>query len=141
MTAEINQGIRILLERMKSNPEEFEIDRVRSTEGIYRFRNNKWNFIHEYIREDSWVTAEERKLLLNGISKVQADAFTRNVMATLLKDEELEPYISSEAVFNTHKFNSSAINANMLVGNQQLSLRHLLDDNNSNSGNYHGSKK
>jgi len=141
MTAEINQGIRILLERMKSNPEEFEIDRVRSTEGIYRFRNNKWNFIHEYIREDSWVTAEERKLLLNGISKVQADAFTRNVMATLLKDEELEPYISSEAVFNTHKFNSSAINANMLVGNQQLSLRHLLDDNNSNSGNYHESKK
>jgi len=141
MTAEINQGIRILLERMKSNPEEFEVDRVRSTEGIYRFRNNKWNFIHEYIREDSWVTAEERKLLLNGISKVQADAFTRNVMATLLKDEELEPYISSEAVFNTHKFNSSAINANMLVGNQQLSLRHLLDDNNSNSGNYHESKK
>jgi len=141
MTAEINQGIRILLERMKSNPEEFEVDRVRSTEGIYRFRNNKWNFIHEYIREDSWVTAEERKLLLNGISKVQADAFTRNVMATLLKDEELEPYISSEAVFNTHTFKASDITANVLIGNQQLSPRIFLADNNSNSGNYHGSKK
>jgi len=141
MTAEINQGIRILLERMKSNPEEFEVDRVRSTEEIYRFRNNKWNFIHEYIRGDSWVTAEERKLLLDGISKVQADAFTRNVMATLLKDEELEPYISPEAVFNTHTFKSSDITANMLVGNQQLSLRQHLDANNSNSGNYHSKER
>jgi hypothetical protein len=145
MTAEINQGIRILLERMKSNPEEFEIDRIRSEEGLYRFRNSKWNFIHEYIRKDSWVTAEERKLIMDGISKVQAEAFTRQVMATLLKDEESDTLVRvdiiPENIFNTHKFSATAITANMLVGNQLLSLRQHLDANNSNSGNYHGSKK
>ena len=139
MTAEINQGIRILLERMKSNPEEFEIDRIRSAEGIW-FRNNKWNFIHEFIRVDSWVTAEERKLIMDGISKVQAEAFTRQVMATLLKDEESDTLgradIIPDDIFNTHKFSVTANKTNQL-----LSLRQHLDANNSNSGNYHGSKK
>jgi hypothetical protein len=130
MTAEINQGIRILLERMKSNPEEFEI--ARSKEGLYRFRNSKWNFIHEFIGVDSWVTAEEHKLIMDGINRAQAEAFTRQVMATLLKDEEPEPD-------SAHK--SNAITAKAIVESQLLSLRQHLDANNSNSGNYHGSKK
>jgi hypothetical protein len=140
MTAEINQGIRILLERMKSNPEEFEIDRIRSAEGIW-FRNNKWNFIHEFIRVDSWVTAEERKLIMDGVNKVQAEAFTRQVMATLLKDEESDTLVRVDIIpddiFNTHKFNATAINTT----NGITTLRQHLDNNNSNSGNYHGSKK
>lgn len=138
MTAEINQGIRILLERMKSNPEEFEI--ARSKEGLYKFRNSKWNFIHEFIGVDSWVTAEEHKLIMDGINRAQAEAFTRQVMATLLKDEESDTLgradISPDDIFNTHKLSVTANKTNQL-----LSLRQHLDANNSNSGNYHGSKK
>jgi hypothetical protein len=143
MTAEINQGIRILLERMKSNPEEFEIDRVRFEGEMYRFRHSKWNFIHEFIRVDSWFTAEERKLIMDGITKVQAEAFTRQVMATLLKDEESDTLvrvdISSDDIFNTYK--SNAINTKEIVKSQLLSLRQHLDANNSNSENYHSKER
>jgi len=140
MTAEINQGIRILLERMKSNPEEFEIDQVK---GADRFYLARWDFINRAISKDSWATDEERKLLITGINRAQAEAFTRQVMATLLRYEEPEPDNSSgtyvDNSFNTHK--SNAINAKEIVKSQLLSLRQHLDANNSNSGNYHGSKK
>jgi hypothetical protein len=140
MTAEINQGIRILLERMKSNPEEFEIDQVK---GADRFYLARWDFINRAISKDSWATDEERKLLITGINRAQAEAFTRQVMATLLRYEEPEPDNSSgtyvDNSFNTHK--SNAINTKEIVKSQLLSLRQHLDANNSNSGNYHGSKK
>ena len=142
MTAEINQGIRILLERMKSNPEEFEIDQVK---GADRFYLARWDFINRAISKDSWATDEERKLLITGINRAQAEAFTRQVMATLLRYEEPEPdnssgtYVSSDNIFSAHK--SNAITAKAIVESQLLSLRQHLDANNSNSGNYHGSKK
>lgn len=142
MTAEINQGIRILLERMKSNPEEFEIDQVK---GADRFYLARWDFINRAISKDSWATDEERKLLITGINRAQAEAFTRQVMATLLRYEEPEPDNSSgtyvDNSFNTHKFSATAINTKEIVKNQLLSLRQHLDANNSNNGNYHGSKK
>jgi hypothetical protein len=139
MTAEINQGIRILLERMKSNPEEFEIDQVK---GADRFYLARWDFINRAISKDSWATDEERKLLITGINRAQAEAFTRQVMATLLRYEEPEPEpdnLSPDNIFSAHK--SNAITAKAIVESQLLSLRQHLDANNSNSGNCHESKK
>ena len=81
MSEEFCDGVKILLKRMESNPEEF------------RGQNHKWhNLIPKgsggYVDWSHALTEEETKALAEGVRKIHRVVYTEKVMATLLYSTE-----------------------------------------------------
>jgi len=76
----MNEGMKIILERLKTNPEEFEsIDNPFASE-------SKWTaLIHKYERN---LPAEDVKAFKDAIDAIRQEEFTANVMKELLAPEE-----------------------------------------------------
>jgi hypothetical protein len=89
---EMNKGVQILLERMRSNPDEF----VPDIQGKY---SPKWRRIilsvemrvkggKDYAEELPFLSNEEIKALWDGMQQLQGELFTKRVMNILLQDAE-----------------------------------------------------
>jgi hypothetical protein len=101
-TSEMNKGVQIILERMKSNPEEFMLNNSIHTEA------NKWADVIIGIRqrmtkiagyptaqdglysmeELSYLTDEEVIAMDTALKGVRRDDFTKRVMSKLLDDAD-----------------------------------------------------
>ena len=90
-TEEMNKGVQILLERIKSNPEEFTPDIV----GRYP---DKWRNVLQQIEARAsgempkyldFLSDAEIAELWRAMQAVRGDQFTKQVMNTLLRDGEL----------------------------------------------------
>jgi hypothetical protein len=68
----MNDGVKILLERMQSNPEEFYGEYNRWTELINKF--------------EKFFNASERALVNGALSNIRRDEFTRVVMQEILRE-------------------------------------------------------
>lgn len=79
--SEINEGVRILVERMKTNPEEF-----------YEGYESKWAYIIDRAKNAGWLTEEEHKLLDDAVNELQRDRFTADVLKTLTRED---PYVTT----------------------------------------------
>ena len=80
----MNDGVKILLERMKTHPEEF-VDET-------NLGATKWSGILNYY--DNVLTPEEKKAIQEGVLQLKRDAFTKQVMEILLdevKPVEIDP--------------------------------------------------
>jgi hypothetical protein len=86
----MNQGVQILLGRMRSNPDEF----VPNVNGHYP---DKWRRIimavemraqggKDYKDQLPFLSNEEIKALWDGMQQLQGELFTKKVMNTLLQD-------------------------------------------------------
>lgn len=72
----MNEGVRILLERIKTHPEEF-------------MKGGRWiNLLSEYTE----YIPEELKPITEEVRKLVKDEFTRDVMKELLHAEEEDPF-------------------------------------------------
>jgi len=90
-TEDMNKGVQILLERIKSNPEEFTPDIV----GRYP---EKWRAVLQQVegrandkacRYLDFLSDAEIAEVWRAIQDVRGDQFTKQVMDTLLRDGEL----------------------------------------------------
>ena len=99
--SEMNRGLQILLERVKSNPEEFTPDIV----GRYP---DKWRSVLQLVQlrmEEpvqagkgqhlDFLSDEEIAVLWRAMQDVRADQFTKQIMNTLLMDARSELSFSS----------------------------------------------
>lgn len=78
----MNDGVKILLDRMVTHPEEF-VEELHL--GV-----TKWDGLLKYY--DNVLTLEEKKAIQSGMLKIRRDAFTKKVMEKLLADPvELDP--------------------------------------------------
>ena len=80
----MNDGVKILLERMQTNPEEF-VDET-------NLGATKWSGVLNYY--DNVLTLEEKKAIQEGVLKLKREAFTKQVMEILLdevKPVEIDP--------------------------------------------------
>ena len=80
----MNDGVKILLERMKTHPEEF-VDET-------NLGATKWSGVLNYY--DNVLTLEEKKAIQEGVLKLKREAFTKQVMEILLdevKPVEIDP--------------------------------------------------
>jgi hypothetical protein len=93
-TEEMNKGVQILLERIKSNPEEFTPDIA----GSYP---KKWRVILRQIEARAngevpkyldFLSDAEIDELWRAMRGVRGDQFTKEVMNTLLRDGELSSF-------------------------------------------------
>ncbi len=83
----MNDGVKILLERMKTNPEEFG--------GVH----SKWNHvISEHI---AFLEEADRKAITGGIDKIMQQHFTEEVMKELI-DPQRETKDWVEKVMDSH---------------------------------------
>lgn len=78
--SEINEGVRFLVERMKTNPEEF-----------YKGYESKWAQVIERATNAKWLTDEEHKLLDDAANQLQRERFTADVLKALTAPE-VAPY-------------------------------------------------
>ena len=96
---EMNKGVQILLERMRSNPDEF----VPDIQGKY---HPKWRRIimavemraqggKDYKDQLSFLSNEEIKALWHKMQELQGELFTKQVMNTLLQESFTEELSSS----------------------------------------------
>jgi hypothetical protein len=98
MSEEFCDGVKILLKRMESNPEEF------------RGQDNKWSAMIPkgsggYIDWNHALTEEELKALAEGMRKIYRSVYTEKVMSTLLYETEEEPLRYSATERYAHGMN------------------------------------
>lgn len=80
----MNDGVQIVLERMKTHPEEFHRN------------SDKWKFIYqEYFRDA--MSEEEKGAIFDRLKQIRKEEFTTTVMATLVEDdieedEDFDPF-------------------------------------------------
>jgi hypothetical protein len=99
--ANINQGVQILLNRMDSHPEEFVPDlqshyphkwRALLLKVDSRVQHANTKHLNKnadlYIPELSFLSDEEILALHGKVQSIRGDLFTKEVMATLLADDE-----------------------------------------------------
>lgn len=80
----MNDGVKIILERMKTHPEEF----VQSM----HLGRTKWSSLVDFY--DNVLTDEEKKAIKDGIIELNRAEFTKKVMEKLLEEDkpaELDP--------------------------------------------------
>jgi hypothetical protein len=79
---EVNEGVGIILARMETHPEEFfETHR----------ENSKWRWIFSENLRDV-MTEPEKAALHSGMTKVRRLEITHKAIATILPQEEKDPY-------------------------------------------------
>lgn len=92
MTQEMNKGVQILLERVKSNPEEFTPDIT----GRYP---DKWRAILQQVEARAngempnyldFLSDTEIQEVWRALVQVRRDQFTKQIMNTLLRESDLE---------------------------------------------------
>lgn len=83
-------GVKILLERMKSNPEDFHYSVERVT--------TKWMRLIDHSMGSEMLTQEERDALNEGLKNVRREIFTQRVMETLAGEDSQEGESSSPFV-------------------------------------------
>lgn len=110
MSEEINEGLRILAERVKTNPEEFLAGKEDA---------DKWWEAKRYLSDDRFPWTDEEKKIINDIDeqileakrKRVRDKFTSVVMKTLmdepveLAEEEPQPLVKRKHV-TKHEFDA-----------------------------------
>ena len=85
---DLNEGVQIILARMKTNPEEFFDDA------------GKWRWIYkETLREV--MTEIEKAALFEGLKQVRRMEITAKAAATVLRDEEQEKREEFERAYGT----------------------------------------
>ena len=112
----MNQGVELVLKRMESHPEEFEVPFIYNDHG-YR-NSNKWEWLTDRVvrrierpaDEDtvdhlSFLTDEEVHLIYGKLAEIQEGVFLRTVMQTTLNkskpEEESEYVISASQTVST----------------------------------------
>ncbi len=81
--AEVNEGVGIILARMETHPEEFF--------GMHENSNNKWRWMFaESLREV--MSEPEKAAVFEGMKKVRRLEITHKAIATVMPDEEEDPY-------------------------------------------------
>ena len=90
MSEEFCDGVKILLKRMESNPEEF-----RGGNSGSRWQHVLHMGENAYPDWSHALTPAEIGALKDGIRKIYRDVFTETVMSTLLEDKEEEPLTAS----------------------------------------------
>jgi hypothetical protein len=95
-------GVEILLERMKTNPEEF-------VEG----RLSKWS----RVMDTAWavLTEDERTVLQSALIEAKRDHFTGEVMRVLSGDVEEEPTVAERYYTKSLMQGSATVSQNALV--------------------------
>jgi hypothetical protein len=78
----MNDGVALLLERMKTNPDEF-ID------------GGKW--AHIMNKHEDFLDVEDRQALTNGLNKLMQQHFTQEVMEELVDPQKTKTQIYREA--------------------------------------------
>ena len=73
----MNEGVKILLERMKTNPEEFIAD---------GYGSSKWASLIMQYRD--YLNEEDKKVLTDALNELTQQRFTEAVMKELLAPEE-----------------------------------------------------
>jgi hypothetical protein len=100
---EMNKGVQILLERMRSNPDEF-IPTLRDGypakwRDILLSVEMRTNGGKDYKDQLPFLNDEEVKALWDGMQQLQGDLFTKKIMNTLLTDtRELSSYFSGNSL-------------------------------------------
>jgi hypothetical protein len=81
--SEVNEGVGIILARMETHPEEFF--------GMHENTNNKWRWMFaESLREV--MSEPEKAAVFEGMKKVRRLEITHKAIATVMPDEEEDPY-------------------------------------------------
>ena len=113
----MNDGVALLLERMKTNPEEF-ID------------GGKW--AHIMNKHEDFLDAEDRQALTDGLNKLMQQRFTEKVLEELVDPKkskwETIGMVTSNmpSVGTTQGLYSNGIGGNAtLLAQQQLQVEHM----------------
>ena len=81
--SEVNEGVGIILARMETHPEEFF--------GMHENVGSKWRWIFaESLREV--MSEPEKAALHSGMTKVRRLEITHKAIATIMPEEEEDPY-------------------------------------------------
>lgn len=99
--SEMNRGLQILLERVKSNPEEFTPDitgrypeKWRSVLNLVQLRMVEHNPTGKHL---DFLSDEEVAVLWRAMQDVRGEQFTKQIMNTLLMDARSElSYLSAQ---------------------------------------------
>lgn len=90
----MNDGVKLLLERIKTHPEEF----VMGSGGLFN-SHSRWQLLVSSY--EGYLTSEDRDALRKAMNEVMAEKFTEAVMKELMGAEDDNPLGKSQQAQNT----------------------------------------
>jgi hypothetical protein len=127
-------GVKILLERMKSNPEDFEIlyfnaATFKSVEGrFYDFAKALAKVIScDDDKDISWqewryFTAEERQALVAGFKEMKRTKFDKEIMERVFDDQYIERQRKEQQSIYAQKVHAAQVHAAQVQGQAHLAI-------------------
>ena len=95
----MNDGVAILLERIKTNPEEFVFD------DNHPFKESKWRKILDHYKD--YLDPEDVKALKSEMNKLIQEKFTAKIMEELLDPKSEEQLTLDVSLMNTKRPNAT----------------------------------
>jgi hypothetical protein len=110
----MNDGVKILLERMKTHPEEF-VDEL-------SLQGSKWSGLLSYY--NNVLTTEEQHAIQSGMLAIKRDAFTKNVMERLLDEPvQIDPQTYTFNTAGRHAWQSPTLISNTATSKSLLQMQ------------------
>jgi hypothetical protein len=109
----MNDGVNILLERMKTHPEEFVSD--------FSHGNTKWSRLVDFY--DNVLTDEEKKAIKDGVIELNRAEFTKKVLEMLIEEPVPVPIIDEWSKAQT-SYGSSTLSIKEAVLKEQEERMH-----------------
>lgn len=91
----MNDGVKLLLERIKTHPEEF----VHTGHGFFG-ANGRWHMLVQSY--ENYLDPQDRQTLLKAMNEVMAEKFTEAVMKELMGAEDDDPLGKSQQAQSMH---------------------------------------
>jgi hypothetical protein len=111
---EMNNGVVLLLERMKTNPEEF----------VPNNGSSKWGSLIASYKE--FLEPEDRQALSEGVNKLLQQAFTEKVLEELVDPKKSDKWVSQTFTSNTPlggQTLTASTQAHIQLHQQQLTIQ------------------
>lgn len=83
-----NEGLHILLNRLKSNPEDFD-----GIGGPNEWNTNKWSKLIAEVLNAQWFSEEEKQQINSALTQMRRTNFTRKVLVVLTEDSIDSPEV------------------------------------------------
>lgn len=113
---EMNAGVALLLERMKTNPEEFYVENINRMNS-----GNKWDWVWQMYGD--YLSKEDQEAYINGLKEINQQRFAEIVMEGIVSPNKPSDWELANVMTTQHSMSVNRLQATIsALGTDSITL-------------------